>query len=54
MPYDPAKIMPAPPRYVPARDEEDGPVFDDSNPPTARDYLKAANEARKSLKKLKS
>jgi len=54
MPYDPARIMPAPPPYVPARDdEEEGPVYDDNNPPTARDYLKAANQARKSLKKLK-
>jgi len=52
MPYDPAKIMPAPPRHVPARDEEEGPVYDENNPPTMRDYIKAANQARKSLKKL--
>ena len=52
MPYDPAKIMLAPPRQVPARDEE-GPVYDENNPPTMRDYIKAANQARKSLKKLK-
>ena len=53
MPYDPAKIMPAPPRQVPAPDEDEGPVYDESNPPTIRDYIKAANHARKSLKKLK-
>jgi len=55
MPYDPAKIMPAPPRQVPARDEEEeGPVYDENNPPTMRDYIKVANQARKSLKKLES
>jgi len=54
MPYDPAKIVPAPPRQVPAHDEEEGPVYDENNPPTKRDYIKAANQARKSLKKLES
>jgi len=54
MPYDPAKIVPAPPRHVPARDEEEGPVYDENNPPTMRDYIKAANQARKNLKKLES
>ncbi len=53
MPYDPTKIMPAPPRYVPASDEEGAPVYDDDNPPKITDYIKAANKARKSLKKLK-
>lgn len=53
MPYDPAKIMPAPPRHVPARDDEAGPEYSDDNPPTLKDYIKAANQARKSLKKLK-
>jgi len=54
MPYDPAKIVPAPPRHVPARDEEEGPVYDENNPPTMRDYIKAANQARKNLKTLES
>lgn len=45
--------MPAPPRHVPAQDEDEGPAYDENNPPTMRDYVKAANQARKSLKKLK-
>lgn len=49
--YDPAKIMPAPPRYQPADDA--GPVYDDSDPPTWKDFIKAANRGRKMLKDLK-
>ena len=54
MPYDPAKVTQAPPGYQPAEagDEDDGPVYDESNPPTAKDFIKAANRARKSLKNL--
>jgi hypothetical protein len=57
VPYDPAKVTQAPPRYRPAAeayDEEGGPVYDESNPPTWKDFLKAANRARKALKDLKS
>lgn len=50
MPYDPNKVKPPPPRYRPA---DDSPVYDDSNPPTWKDFVKAANQARKSLKDLK-
>ena len=56
MPYDPAKVTKAPPRYLPAselRDEDEGPVYDERNPPTAKDFIKAASRARKSLKRLK-
>ncbi len=57
MPYDPSKVMPAPPRYQPADNAhaEDGapPVYDDDNPPSWKDFVKAANRARKSLKSLK-
>lgn len=56
MPYDPAKVMPPAPRYQPAAnagDEEQGPTYDDDNPPTWKDFIKAANRARKSLKGLK-
>jgi len=56
MPYDPAKVTKAPPRYQPAAvagDEEEGPVYDESNPPTAKDFIKAANRARKRLRDLK-
>ena len=56
MPYDPKKVMPAVPRYRPADDapgEKPGPVFDDDNPPTFKDLVKAAHQARKGLKKLK-
>jgi hypothetical protein len=56
MPYDPAKVTPAPPRYQPAAEaygEEQGPVYDDSDPPTWKDFLKAAHRARKMLKDLK-
>jgi hypothetical protein len=56
VPYDPAKVTPAPPRYQPAADahgEEGAPVYDDSNPPTWKDFVRAANRARKSLKGLK-
>jgi hypothetical protein len=56
MPYDPTKVTQAPPGYQPAAeagDEDNGPVYDESNPPTAKDFIKAANRARKSLKGLK-
>ena len=56
MPYDPKKVTPAPPRYQPAADapdEKPGPVFDDNNPPTWKDLVKAAPRARKGLKDLK-
>ena len=56
MPYDPAKVRPAPPRYQPAAeagDEEQGPVYNDDDPPTWKDFMKAANRARKMLKDLK-
>ena len=56
MPYDPANLRPAPPRYQPAAeagDEERGPVYDESDPPTWKDFMKAANRARKMLKDLK-
>ncbi len=55
MPYDPKKVTPAPPRYQPAPDapgEKPGPVFDDTNPPTWTDLVKAADRARKGLKDL--
>jgi hypothetical protein len=56
MPYDPAKVTKAPPRYQPAEnagDDERGPTYDDDNPPTWKDFIKAANRARKNLKALK-
>ena len=56
MPYDPAKVTQAPPRYRPAdeaHDEEGGPAYDENNPPTWKDFVKAANRARKMLKDLK-
>ncbi len=56
MPYDPAKLTPSPPRYQPAanaHDDKEGPMYDDNNPPTWKDFIKAANRARKSLKELK-
>ncbi len=56
VPYDPAKVTRAPPRYQPAAeasDEEAGPVYDESDPPSWKDFLKAANRARKLLKDLK-
>jgi len=56
MPYDPAKVRPAPPQYRPAAeagDEEPGPVYNDDDPPTWKDFMKAANRARKMLKDLK-
>jgi hypothetical protein len=56
MPYDPAKATQAPPRYRPtaeAHDEEGGPVYDENKPPTWKDFMKAANRARKMLKDLK-
>ena len=56
MGYDPNKVTPAPPRYQPAADapdEKPGPVYDDDNPPTFKDLVKAAHKARKGLQKLK-
>ncbi|MEA2155912.1 MAG: hypothetical protein QOE11_2052 [Solirubrobacteraceae bacterium] len=55
MPYDPAKVRQAPPQYRPADNagDEEGPTYDDDNPPTWKDFIKAANRARKSLKALK-
>jgi hypothetical protein len=56
MPYDPAKVTQAPPRYRPAaeaHDEKEGPAYDENNPPTWKDFMKAANRARKMLKDLK-
>ena len=56
MPYNPSKVMPAPPRYRPAEeagDEAAGPVYSDDDPPTWKDFMKAANRARKMLKDLK-
>ena len=51
MPYDPSKVVTQPaPRYKP---DDDAPVYDDDNPPTWKDFVKAANRARKSLKDLK-
>lgn len=56
MPYDPAEVTQPPPGYQPAAeagDDEEGPVYDEANPPTAKDFIKAANRARKILKDLK-
>jgi hypothetical protein len=56
MPYDPSKVRPAPPQYRPAEDAGDeGPVpqYNDDDPPTWKDFMKAANRARKMLKDLK-
>ncbi len=56
MPYDPARVRQAPPRYQPAAeasDEEAGPVYDENDPPSWKDFMKAANRARKMFKDLK-
>ena len=56
MPYDPKKVMPAPPQYRPAEEdpnEDPGPKYDEDNAPTFTDLVKAAHKARKGLKKLK-
>jgi len=56
MPYDPSKVRKAPPGYRPAEeaaDEERGPVYNDDDPPSWKDFMKAANRARKMLKDLK-
>jgi hypothetical protein len=56
MAYDPAKVKLAPPGYRPADnagDEAGLPVYDDNNPPSWKDFIKAANKARKMLKGLK-
>jgi hypothetical protein len=55
VPYDPSKVTPAPPRYRPAAeayDEPEGPAYDENKPPTWKDFIKAANRARKMLKDL--
>ncbi len=54
-PYNPAIVKPAPPRYQPAEDaygEPPSPQYSDDDPPTWKDFLKAANKARKMLKDL--
>jgi hypothetical protein len=54
-PYNPAIVRPAPPRYQPAEDaygEAPAPQYSDDDPPTWKDFLKAANKARKMLKDL--
>ncbi len=56
MAYDPTKVRPAPPPYRPAadaHDEQGVPQYDDNNPPSWKDFVKAANRARKMLKGLK-
>jgi len=56
MPYDPKKVMPAPPRYQPLEndpDEDPPPAYDDDNAPKFKDLVKAAHRARKGLKELK-
>ena len=55
MPYDPSRVRPAPPQYQPAAEagDEPGPVYNDDDPPTWKDFMKAANRARKMLKDLK-
>jgi len=54
-PYNPAIVRPAPPRYQPAEDmygEAPAPKYTDDDPPTFKDFLKAAHKARKMLKDL--
>ena len=54
-PYNPSIVKPAPPRYQPAEDaygEPPSPQYSDDDPPTWKDFLKAANKARKMLKDL--
>ena len=54
-PYDPSMVKPAPPRYQPATDaygEPPSPQYSDDDPPTWKDFLKAAKKARKMLKDL--
>ena len=54
-PYNPAIVKPAPPRYQPAEDaygEPPSPQYSDDDPPTWKDFLKAAHKARKMLKDL--
>jgi hypothetical protein len=56
MAWDPSKVKPAPPQYRPAEDAGDeapAPVYNDDDPPTWKDFMKAANRARKMLKDLK-
>lgn len=54
-PYNPAIVRPAPPQYQPAEDaygEAPAPKYSDDDPPTWKDFLKAAHKARKMLKDL--
>jgi hypothetical protein len=54
--FDPVNVTPPPPRYQPAEDadgEAQAPQYSDDDPPTWKDYLKAAAQARKMLKGLK-
>jgi hypothetical protein len=54
-PYNPSIVRPTPPRYQPAEDvygEPPSPQYSDDDPPTWKDFLKAANKARKMLKDL--
>ena len=56
MPWDPKNVRPAPPQYRPLEEgpnDKPGPAYDDDNPPTLTDLVKAAHKARKGLKKLK-
>ena len=56
MAYDPSKVKQAPPQYQPVAnwgDDAGAPEYDDNNPPTWKDFVKAANRARKMLKGLK-
>jgi hypothetical protein len=56
MPWDPKNLRPAPPQYRPLEEDPNdkpGPAYDDDNPPTITDLVKAAHKARKGLKKLK-
>jgi len=56
MPYDPKKVMPAPPRYQPLENDPDDelpPEYNDDNAPKFKDLVKAAHRARKGLKELK-
>jgi hypothetical protein len=54
--FDAVSVTPPPPRYQPAEDadgEEQAPQYSDDDPPTWKDYLKAADKARRMLKGLK-
>jgi hypothetical protein len=54
--FDAVSVTPPPPRYQPAEDadgEAQAPQYSDDDPPTWKDYLKAADKARRMLKGLK-